>query len=87
MISESTRDQVVEKTIEVLQNHYAYPEKGEDIAGSIKERIQNGRYSDLDTISKFCSVLNQDLLEVSQDLHLAVLHSPEAVARYHERPA
>jgi len=86
VIPAGTREKVIEKTIETIQNHYAFPEKGEKIADFIKERLDNGRYSELDNVSKFCSILNQDLREVSEDLHLGVIHSPDAVARYKMKP-
>ena len=85
-IPASTREKVIEKTIETVQNHYAFPEKGGEIADFIQERLDNGRYSDLDTVSTFCSILNQDLKEASQDLHLSVIYSPDAVARYKKKP-
>ena len=85
-ISDDVRDRVIEKTIEIIQKHYAFPEKGAQISGFIQERMDSGRYSDFKTVSEFLSSFNKDLNEASQDLHLVVFHSPDAVIRYKEKP-
>ena len=85
-VTPAVRDTVIEKTIEVIRSQYAYPEQGTRIADAIQEKMASGRYSDLTTVSDFCSALDDDLYKVSQDRHLGVLYSPEEAARLRGLP-
>jgi hypothetical protein len=84
-ISLEIRRTVVSKTIEIVREKYVFPEKGEEIADFIQEKLENGRYHDLSTVREFYPALRDDLREVSQDGHLGVFYWPDKAARLREK--
>ncbi len=83
-LTSEVRNNVVEKTIAIIRQHYVFPEIGVKIVDFIQDKFHSGKYSDLDTASDFCSALNEDLHEASQDGHLVIFYSPEVAARLRE---
>ena len=78
-LAPETRDKVIQHTIEIVKDHYAFPETGAEIADSIKGKMELGEYSEIETTSALCAKLRDDLTAVNQDKHLAVLYWPEGV--------
>jgi len=77
-ISADTRTRVIDGALVNLVEHYAWPARAEEIAGTIRQRRDAGAYDHLTTATALRVAFTADLLEASHDKHVTL--------RYHVEP-
>jgi len=77
-ISADTRTRVIDGALVNLVEHYAWPGRAEEIAGTIRQRRDAGAYDHLTTATALRVAFTADLLEASHDKHVTL--------RYHVEP-
>jgi C-terminal processing protease CtpA/Prc len=60
----------VQRTIEIVEAHYLFPEMAEQLADRLRSRRDAGVYSEIDSVPRLVETLNADLHSVSGDRHL-----------------
>lgn len=76
-IDERSKEEVVRKVAEIMQERYVFADVGERMARHIRHRLATGAYGSITEVVPFCKRLTSDLREISNDKHLFVFHSPE----------
>jgi len=62
----------VEKTAELVEANYVFPEKGVVIAETLREQLRNGSYSGIANPLDLADAVTADLRRVNNDRHLAL---------------
>jgi len=65
-----TRDLVIEKLAELIEETYIFPEIAKDIANHLRERHIGGAYDTVENVGTLASMLTMDLQKVNGDRHL-----------------
>ncbi len=79
------RAEVVKGVGHHLKNSYIFPDKAKEMDALIAKRLQEGAYDKLTDVQAFARALTGDLRSVSNDKHIRVIYSPEAVKRIRAR--
>ena len=64
---------IVEKTAETIRDHYIFVEDAERMAELLLSKQQEGAFAHAESIPELAKLLNEGLMTVREDLHLAVL--------------
>jgi len=75
-LDEARTGAVIEKTLELLNARYVFPEVAEDMAKHVRANVEKGAYASLSSPSALAHKLTEDLQSVSKDLHLRVSFAP-----------
>ncbi|KAA3609168.1 MAG: hypothetical protein DWQ01_10135 [Planctomycetota bacterium] len=73
--NEKIQDRVLNRLIEEIQSHYAYPEAAEWLVQSLKRNQQLGWYEDLN-LKQLGEALTRDLRGWTSDKHFMIAHMP-----------
>src|SRR5215212_757599 len=84
-IDAATRTQVVDGILKRLNDSYVFPETAKKMEQSIRERVAKKEYDQITSAQLFATTLTNDLQAVSNDKHLRVRYSHEAIAEGGER--
>lgn len=77
-LTAKTRDTVLEATLKIIGENYAFPDVAEEMAAKVRGKMEDGGYADITRNTELCQTLSEDLREVCQDLHLLVYYNLEA---------
>ncbi len=78
-----TRAAIVDSVSWALNDTYVFPDVAEEIEKSIRKKLNNGEYDDIETIPEFAMVLTEDRRAISNDRHMGVRYAtPEDVAEF-----
>ncbi|HKV09407.1 MAG TPA: S41 family peptidase [Thermoanaerobaculia bacterium] len=77
-LESATRKDVLNKLAERIVALYVFPEKGEAIARSLRERMERGKYDKITRSLELAEAVTRDLQEVSGDKHLQLSYGQEA---------
>lgn len=69
--------EVVLKAADLLKEFYVFPDVGEKMGESIKNKFENGKYDSYTDIKEFCKEVTVDLRDISRDLHIFLFFSPD----------
>ncbi|HEX6045042.1 MAG TPA: S41 family peptidase [Pyrinomonadaceae bacterium] len=83
-IDAATRTKVIDGILKRLNDSYVFPDVAKKMEQSIRERVANKEYDQITSAKQFATKLTSDLQAVSNDKHLRVRYSHEAIP---ERPA
>jgi retinol-binding protein 3 len=78
-IDAATRTQVIDGILKRLNESYVFPEAAKKMEQSIRERVVKKEYDQLTSARQFAMTLTNDLQAVSNDKHLRVRYSHEAM--------
>jgi hypothetical protein len=78
-LTESSKKQIIDSLTKQLEEFYIRPNAIGDIKKKLNDNYKKGLYKDILKPNEFASKLSSDLIEVSKDLHFAVLYDPEWV--------
>lgn len=84
-IEKAEKEEVVKKTCEILEKNYVYPEAAKKMSNDITQKLKNGAYDAIHSPRGFADRLQQNLRQISNDLHLRVSYNPEAVKELRRR--
>jgi C-terminal processing protease CtpA/Prc len=84
-IDAATRTQVIDAILKRLNNSYVFPETAKKMEESIRERVAKKEYDQITSAKLFATTLTKDLQAVSNDKHLRVRYSYEAIPERGER--
>jgi hypothetical protein len=73
------RAAVIDSVSAALIDTYIFLDVAEEMEKHLRNRMKDGAYDDVATISEFAQVLTQDLQEISHDRHLRVVYMPPEV--------
>lgn len=65
-----TRDTVIEKLAELIEEVYIFPDIAKDIANHLRERHIGGAYDTVESVGTLASMLTMDLQKINGDRHL-----------------
>ena len=71
---------VVDSLAYKMENLYVFPDKGLEMADYIRSQYKAGAYDGVNDARAFASMLTDDLVSVTEDLHIGVGYSPERIA-------
>jgi hypothetical protein len=71
-LDDAARRAVVDTVAARIEMLFVFPEIGAEMAGSIREQLEEGEYDDIDRLDDLVRRLNSDLLSVYPDGHLEV---------------
>jgi hypothetical protein len=69
---------VVRKTVELLLDHYVFPEVAEQLAALLRHRLADGAYG-VDSVEELGRLVTADLQSANGDLHLRLKYHAEPV--------
>ena len=75
-LDEARTGAVIEKTLELLNARYVFPEVAEAMAKHVRANVEKGAYASLSSPGALAYKLTEDLQSVSNDLHLRVSFAP-----------
>lgn len=75
----ATRSQIIYSIASQLQSEYVFADIGQKMADSLRAQQNAGQYKHLSQAGEFAAVLTRNLREISQDKHINVEFSPDAV--------
>jgi len=84
-IDAATRTKVIDSILKRLNDSYVFPEVAKKMEQSIRERVDKKEYDQITSAKEFANKLTQDLQAVSNDKHLRVRYSHEAIPERGER--
>ena len=84
-IDAATRTKVIDSILKRLNDSYVFPEVAKKMEQSIRERVDKKEYDQITSAKEFGNKLTQDLQAVSNDKHLRVRYSHEAIPERGER--
>lgn len=70
---------VIDKTAQLLTEHYVFPEIAEQLARLLRRRLAEGAY-DVDGAEELARLVTTDLQSVNGDRHLRLKHHPDPVS-------
>lgn len=76
-IDSAIKNSVVREIADNLRRRYVYASAGASIAATIRARMFQGEYIEIDSPIEFARRLTIDLVEASGDQHLQVVYDPE----------
>src|SRR5215217_4023071 len=84
-IDAATRTQVVDGILKRLNDSYVFPETAKKMEQTIRERVAKKEYDQITSAKLLATTLTNDLQAVSNDKHLRVRYSHEAIPERGER--
>jgi C-terminal processing protease CtpA/Prc len=78
-IDAATRTQVIDTILKRLNDSYVFPEVAKKMEQSIRERVSKQEYDQITSAKQFATKLTTDLQAVSNDKHLRVRYSYQAI--------
>src|SRR5215217_3184018 len=84
-IDAATRTQVIDAVLKRLNDSYVFPEVAKKMEQSIHERVEKKEYDQLTSSKQFAMTLTKDLQAVSNDKHLRVRYSHDAIPERGQR--
>lgn len=78
-ISTKEKNEIVSKTLDLIQRNYIYPERTNQINKYVMEKMKAGGYDSLTKLIPFLEVFERDIQQQSKDTHLGMGLSPERV--------
>ncbi len=76
------RAEIIDSVSAALREVYVFPDVAEKMEQHLRQRLGQGIYDEVSTVSQFAQTLTRDLQAISHDRHLRVRYaSPELVAR------
>jgi len=84
-IDAATRTKVIDSILKRLNDSYVFPEVAKKMEQSIRARVDKKEYDQITSAKEFANKLTQDLQAVSNDKHLRVRYSHEAIPERGER--
>ena len=85
-IDAATRTQVIDTILKRLNESYVFPEVAKKMELSIRDRVAKKEYDQITSATQFATKLTTDLQAVSNDKHLRVRYSNEAIPERGPRP-
>ncbi|MFK2931217.1 S41 family peptidase [Dyella agri] len=79
VVDSAMRQQVVGMLAADLERYYVFPDKAKQYAAALRAKQQQGAYDAVSSADQFAKRLTADLQAVSQDRHLAVEYSADAL--------
>jgi hypothetical protein len=84
-IDAATRTQVIDGIFKRLNEAYVFPETAKKMEQSIRERVEKKEYDQITSAKQFAMTLTKDLQAVSNDKHLRVRYSHDAIPERGQR--
>ena len=84
-IDAATRTQVIDGILKRLNDSYVFPETAKKMEQSIRERVAKNEYDQITSAKQFATKLTSDLQAVSNDKHLRVRYSHDAIPERKQR--
>ena len=78
-IDAATRTQVIDTILKRLNDTYVFPEVAKKMEQALRERVAKKEYDQITSAKQFATKLTSDLQAVSNDKHLRVRYSNEAI--------
>lgn len=78
-IDAATRTKVIDTILKRLNDSYVFPEMAKKMEQSIRERVAKKEYDEITSAKLFATTLTKDLQTVSNDKHLRVRYSHQAI--------
>lgn len=78
-ISTKEKNEIISKTLDLIQRNYIYPERTNQINKYVLEKMKAGGYDSLTKLIPFLEVFERDIQQQSKDTHLGMGLSPERV--------
>ena len=78
-VDAATRTQVIDTILKRLNDSYVFPEVAKKMEHSIRERVNKKEYDQITSAKEFATKLTTDLQAVSNDKHLRVRYSYQAI--------
>lgn len=78
-IDGATRTKVIDGILKRLNDSYVFPEVAKKMEQSIRERVDKKEYDQITSAKLFATTLTKDLQAVSNDKHLRVRYSNQAI--------
>ena len=72
-LTQQETKEIVETTAETIRIRYVFAEDAERMAERLLSKQQQGTFADAETVPQLAKLLNEELMTVREDLHLAVL--------------
>ncbi len=72
---------LIDGVIRELNQSYVFPDLGKKVAAALRQRQQHGDYNAITSAEKFSSTVNEHLQAVTQDKHLRLFYSAEAMPK------
>jgi C-terminal processing protease CtpA/Prc len=77
-VGEPSNSQIVARVIDLLREHYVFPDVGERVAERLAAHAAGGRYAQADP-ARLAALVTEDLQWVNGDRHLRLLHWTDQV--------
>jgi retinol-binding protein 3 len=78
-IDDATRTQVIDAIVKRLNEAYVFPDVAKKMEQSLRERVDKKEYDQITSAKQFVTKLTSDLQAVSNDKHLRVRYSYQAI--------
>jgi C-terminal processing protease CtpA/Prc len=78
-VDAATRTQVIDGILKRINESYVFPEVAKKMEQSIRERVEKKEYDQITSAKQFAMTLTKDLQAVSNDKHLRVRYSHQAI--------
>ncbi|HKR15233.1 MAG TPA: S41 family peptidase [Pyrinomonadaceae bacterium] len=78
-VDAATRAKVIDNILKRLNDSYVFPDVAKKMEQSIRERVDKKEYDQITSAKAFASQLTKDLQAVSNDKHLRVRYSNQAI--------
>jgi hypothetical protein len=76
------RQTVVLDLAKLAQEKYVYPEVGEELATSIRAKLEQGGFDEIVEAGELAMTLTEDLRALSNDRHWSVVYDPHRLPKY-----
>lgn len=77
LLEAADRREILNKLAERIVALYVFPEKGETIARSLRERLERGEYDKITSSRELAEAVSHDLQELSADKHMQLSYNHE----------
>lgn len=79
-LSEAEKATVIDGINVALEENYVFPARVSAFNEALNERIESGRYQDVRDYEAFAELMTSDLVDITQDKHIALVYNPRFIA-------
>jgi C-terminal processing protease CtpA/Prc len=73
----NAKENLIKSIVELLKQHYVFPEVANEMIEMLERNLQDGLYSNVESVATFCETITKDMFKICKDKHLKVFYKSD----------
>jgi hypothetical protein len=73
----NAKENLIKSIVELLKQHYVFPEVANEMIEMLERNLQDGLYSNVESVATFCETITEDMFKICKDKHLKVFYKSD----------